>query len=249
MKSDIYIRIKIVYGYVYGFVSLESILSTMTNNVLVLVNPTKWDDPFENAFLKRKFLLPNGSYANFDRFNSSWYGQCWTKCRNSDSMWRIYSSEGKGVRIRSTVAKLSDALWLSNNQLSPVKFFTGSVKYQRRKQLEHLLETIPFESMIRGESNITIAESLLLKRSSFSHEKEVRLLAHILPNDGDDRRRNNGLYFIPINPSDLVDDICFDPRATDRYFDLCKNIIKLLGYTGKISRSSLYSFDPPVITN
>ena len=61
----------------------------------VLVAPEKWDDPFENFILKSDRVSRRG-----------WYGQCWTWQRASDAMWRIYSGDKNGVRMRSTPAKL-----------------------------------------------------------------------------------------------------------------------------------------------
>ena len=48
-------------------------------------------------------------------FKENLYGQCWTKTRESDAMWRIYSPNKNGVRIMTTPRKLLTALLIHAN--------------------------------------------------------------------------------------------------------------------------------------
>src|SRR5208337_1102621 len=69
-----------------------------------LARPSRWDDPFENFYLKCKVRLATGEIGSLKLIASKWYGQCWTKNRESDAMWRIYSPDKCGVRVSTTIS-------------------------------------------------------------------------------------------------------------------------------------------------
>jgi hypothetical protein len=88
---------------VYSMHRFKSLLNTKTNG---LVHPSLWKDPFENFFLKCKAVASDGTFVSLESLSESWYGQCWTKNRDSDAMWRIYSPNKDGVRVSTTIRKL-----------------------------------------------------------------------------------------------------------------------------------------------
>jgi hypothetical protein len=75
---------------------------------------------------------------------------------------------------------------------------------------------------------------MLIKRKSFGYEEEVRLIIR------DKTITNSDLLRIPINMNDLVEEIVFDPWIKPDVYEQKRNEIIALGYTGKITRSSLY---------
>ena len=80
--------------------------------------------------------------------------------------------------------------------------------------------------------------SLLVKRSAFIHEREVRALYYEL----DDNLFSNDLYRYEIDPHHLVDQIMIDPRKSYEEFIGIKKIIEeTTGFRGKINRSLLYA--------
>src|SRR5438876_1012479 len=87
--------------YIYSIISIARLYDMFDTSTNVLVNPQKWDDPFENVMR-----------AIFPRVGL--FGQCWTRHTASDAMWRIYSPNSRSVRIRtklnSLVAGLSKSL-------------------------------------------------------------------------------------------------------------------------------------------
>ena len=44
----------------------------------------------------------------------------------------------------------------------------------------------------------------------------------------------NKIKKFEIDPNDLIDEICFDPRISERYHELYKTTFQNIGYKGKI---------------
>jgi hypothetical protein len=90
---------------IYALNRFEELLASSDD---ALVNPTKWDDPFESFFLEATEVKDNstGEIISLKNLAADWYGQCWSKKAESDAMWRIYSPDKMGVKVRTTVRKL-----------------------------------------------------------------------------------------------------------------------------------------------
>jgi len=198
---------------------------------LVLVTPSKWDDPFENYLLSAKIKnTSDGSYGDMSGIRDKVFGQCWTQHRETDAMWRIYSADTNGVKVRTTPRKLLQALKKSLGPSADITGFIGKVQYKTQKELVFSLENIElFNSNGSG-----IAESLLYKRKEFSHEKEIRLIS---------TEGNNFIYSFNIDPYSLFEEVVFDPRMDKYLYEVYRNDLKTKKFTGRIARSALYK--PP----
>ncbi|MEZ8945284.1 DUF2971 domain-containing protein [Vibrio sp. T3Y01] len=88
---------------------------------------------------------------------------CWhANPVESEAMWKLYSDNGKGIAIRTSVSNLSEAL---THFEQDVLVQMGAVKYMDFN-----------DPSIDGRDCVTDGHlAPLLKRSSFSHENEVRL--------------------------------------------------------------------------
>lgn len=88
---------------------------------------------------------------------------CWhSNSHESEAMWRLYSENGKGVSIKTSVASLKKSIESVEQQLLVQ---IGAVKYLDFHD----------ESIMPGDCVIDGHISPLLKRASFSHENEIRL--------------------------------------------------------------------------
>ena len=76
---------------IYRVFSMEWFTQLITTKTNGLVHPAKWDDPFENFFLQNNAITSNQTIVSLESLSESLYGQCWTRNRDSDAMWRIYS--------------------------------------------------------------------------------------------------------------------------------------------------------------
>jgi hypothetical protein len=210
---------------VYRVISLNRLYELFATRQNVLVSPAKWEDPFENFILKSQRISRHG-----------WFGQCWTRHRASDAMWRIYSADKKGVRIRSTPALLIEALSKSRGGHG----FVGTVQYLPQKPL------MRFARRAIAAGNLAVisaaARTLLVKRPAFRHEAEVRLLWHAARDAAD------GLFRYSIDPQAIVDQIMIDPRLpVGEYYKTKAEIRRKTGYTGQIMRSLIYAPPPQLL--
>lgn len=157
--------------------------------------------------------------------------------RESDAMWRIYSPEMNGVRVRARVKNLIQGLRAAESSSSDadISCFVGKVSYLPQNKLKGLNINV-LDSSGKG-----IAQSLLYKRTEFSHEKEVRLIYFM----------HNLTANIPkvfsygFDPGTVLDEITFDPRIDKRMSDVyTHSLVDVYGFPKKsINTSELYS--PP----
>jgi hypothetical protein len=198
------------------------------------VKPHKWEDPFENFILNwGASRAQKGKVAR-----PTVYGQCWTLGKASDAMWRIYSPTSNAVRVRSTVSKIVESLARVSKPTQEA--FVGRVKYpHENKLLERANAAIHL--LNSGKASMrTCAETLLLKRTMFTHEREVRLLL-LSPEDGEDHR---DLYHYDIDPHEMIDQVMLDPRISKAYADALRyGIQKQTSFKGEILHSMIYA--PP----
>ena len=217
---------------VYRIISLERFFEMFTKKENVLVKPQKWEDPFEDFILdwrssgdeKGQFVRPTV------------YGQCWTVGKASDAMWRIYSPTSHSVRIRSTVSKIVASLARATKPNQEA--FVGRVKIYPNEDTLLKRANAAIRTLKKGKAPMkAYAETLLLKRSMFTHEQEVRLLlltpiASAVSGD---------LHPYQIDPHDLIDQVMLDPRISIAYAKALRyGIQKHASFKGEILHSMVY---------
>lgn len=192
---------------------------------LTLVKPTKWPDPREDPC--KDFHLVSRSKPTAMRALSAYlapaWAQCWSYEAKSDTLLRAYSRvlldpiskrntdpANEGVRVTTTARKLIGMMEGWADRFPDHMWFLGRVIYQDEEGFGQQLAN--HLSSADGPNAFTSpeirADSLLYKRAFFRHEDEVRMLC-IGPGrlwEGDD------LKHMPIDPNELFDEVCFDPR-------------------------------------
>ncbi|TGS64057.1 DUF2971 domain-containing protein [Mesorhizobium sp. M3A.F.Ca.ET.201.01.1.1] len=219
--------------YVYRVMPLKRLYELFSTKQNVLVRPSKWEDPFENFILNAHARLPDGTIVTFG-FNNDFYGQCWTKLTSSDALWRIYSPDKTSVRVRTTVRKLLTTLQAPLGEWAHEQAFVGQVLYLGDKKL------VAFGNEVfrDGLNSRALAETLLVKRVAFRHEREVRLLYF------EKDKAQKDIYAYPVDPHALIDQVMLDPRLLRAEADAkTGEIRKRTGFKGKILHSLLYA--PP----
>ncbi len=226
---------------IYRIFSVSRFKELLNTKKLVLVNPEKWDDPFENFFLRANAVESSGELISLETIAKSWYGQCWTFTEDSDALWRIYSSKKEGIRVTTTVRKLFSLIWNETDKFKSLNYFVGSVEYKNRKEIEETMGNTSFWDIALGGQNDGFAKLLCMKRNEFKHENEVRLLIHENNNQG-----KNGCYEVDVEYQNIFEEICLDPRLEDNEFDNLRSEIEPLVGSIPITQSSLYkvSFKP-----
>jgi len=223
---------------IYRIFNIDHFEDTLLQDRITLVRPKLWEDPFENFlynYYKNKF---NDNNKAMRWYGSELFAQCWTLRNESDAMWRIYSSDKKGIKVKTTIRKLFDCLLKIDSRSNFATCFIGKVEYLKQNDL---VQTLSNPNLIRNNLSSDTAHhrasALLIKRREFDHEKEIRLIF--------ERRdkidiRNNNLIDIPISYNDLFESISLDPRLKKDEFMHQKNKLIKLGFKNRIYQSRLY---------
>lgn len=220
---------------VFSVARFLELLDTKSNS---LVRPKKWDDPFENLILKGIAKTNTGQTAKWG-FKDDLFGQCWSLEVESDALWRIYSPQKDGVKVKTTVKKLYDSLHSVSGTYRDISCFIGKVAYPVKKSLQQWLTTVnPLDCSGRG-----VAETLYVKRAAFRYEKEVRLVYF------DQSKQPKGdVHIYSITPNSVFEECVLDPRMDARVVDAYKDAIKKRGFAGRVIQSGLYREPKPVVT-
>ena len=216
---------------IYRVFSMQRLLESCSAKKNTLVKPSLWDDPFENFILTAALEALNNPNP-FMTVKDQFYGQCWSTLEESDAMWRIYSPDKNGVKVRTTIGKLLDAL--NNAPEKNGECFIGKVSYLKDRILRKKLQDASWLSQ-EVVNSTTQANSLLFKRLEFEHEAEVRLL--YLSNSP----ATNNLFNYFLEPRAVFDEIQFDPRISDEIFQAYKYYLEeKIGFRNPITKSQLY---------
>jgi len=219
---------------IYRVFSRERFIQLFETKKLTLVKPKLWEDPFENYIMNATGKTKDGVQFTI-AFREKYYGQCWTTKRESDAIWRIYSPDKNGVKVKTTIRKLFEALYTQTGKFKDISCFIGKVQYfPTAKLLDLLADPDNTKSNLTDTTGRGQASTLLLKRMAFSHEKEVRLIYNS-PNE-----LHSDIYEFDINPFNLIDQIVFDPRIEDSNYKADKELLRNWGYEKGIVKSGLY---------
>lgn len=118
----------------------------------------------------------------------------------SAAMWSLYAKAGYGVAIRSTYTRLRDAIHMDR------PFYIGMVDY------------LDYETQPMPEGNLF--DPFLHKRTSFSHERELRVITERYDPPGttvswdlaDGPPRYTGTY-VPVDLGTLIDSVFLAPTS------------------------------------
>jgi len=129
-----------------------------------LVHPSLWDDPFENFFLQCEVRDDSdNSIGSLHEISKNWYGQCWTKNRDSDAIWRIYNEQKNGVLVVTTIKKLFENFYDRSVPSAYLKYFIGEVQYQERIEIETFLAKTTFTDLALGGNRNRLLIHYVLK--------------------------------------------------------------------------------------
>lgn len=140
---------------------------------------------------------------------------CWhANVSESAAMWSLYLKSGEGIAVRTTFQSLVNAVSTSEQTISG-----GMVQY------------VDYETFEPG-THINILAWAVLKRRSFIHENEFRLL--ILS----DTTSSNGIS-VPVDVESLIERVYVSPTTSDWMVKLLENLLKRYALSRPIIRSDL----------
>lgn len=218
---------------IFRIFNFEYFLNDLKDNKLTLVRPHIWQDPFENFLLNSIGELDDGRLVSFENIRDVYYSQCWSLKKECDGLWRNYKGNSEfAVKVKSTTRKLFELSYDITYTFHYLSYFIGKVQYVTDEEIAEFFKSkVDFSNY---QSGLEFAQTMLMKRKSFEYEDEVRLIVR------DKDKRNDNLLRISMNINDLVEEIIFDPWIKPDLYEQKMNELIENGYTGNITRSSLY---------
>lgn len=230
--------------YVYKYIPLKYLIPLVVNKKLRIDKVSKWEDPYENFFLKSNFY----TYASFYKQNiqvhtddiiNRTYGQSWTMREESDAMWRIYSNKGDieniAIRVKIKIDNLFNIVYTSDECMATTGI--GPVNYKTDDEITHWMQGL---NNIDSEFPNFAEQSLFIKRIPFAHEEEVRI---IISKDTQTPAEEFLSYDIP--DLNVIEDFILDPRLNEEDEEQITQKLEDIGVDRhKIKKSSLYEFTP-----
>lgn len=238
MKFDNVLGVKNLDASIYRIFSKRHFFKILTSQTNTLVNPPKWEDPFESFFLRANVRAPKGEQVSTSSIAADWYGQCWTFSEESDAMWRIYSPKPvlDAIKVRTTVRRLFQTFYDNTDIFASLKFFVGAVTYLTESEIVEFMQEISFWDIATGGQGTGFAKLLCIKREAFRHENEIRVLFQ----DLDPRRGHDGVAEFRLNANEVFDQVVIDPRLPEAQAAVLQKEIEDTGCTLPVTQSSLY---------
>ena len=247
---------------IYRFYPIHRFIEIMVDKVLVFPSVSIWEDPAEGDVFRclRKWERELGINWDLNTTCLGWYGNCWTTNQESDALWRIYSPDKFGVKVKVMPDEIDKILSDTSNFIKTntklrnnILKMRNTIRYKYQSEIDsEMKDIVSFRNYIyKAESNKQKAQAnniepitknnaraaifygLTEKRKAFKHEEEFRIV--IMMEDVGNVLKIN----IP-DINQLFLEVIFDPRSSDEYYDSYKKVINKLGFNNKIERSSLY---------
>lgn len=226
----------------YKYFSIENLSYLLKARKLFIDKIEKWDDCYENFFLKCQFSI-DGRYVDAKSLIPGIFGQSWTMKQESDAMWRIYSGNKTGVKIKTNALKLFKVLYVDDECMANTWF--GNVKYDTMKNFQTYIEGLISKQSSTEVFQFILPETEFMKRTEFDHEGEFRIVVMLDSNQTKQYQQYERLAYNIIDIDNFIEEICLDPRLTDTEFDSQKQQLENLGVDkNKIVKSKLYDFTP-----
>ena len=241
---------------IYRVFKIEHLLEWFETGKVAFCNPGKWEDPWEGYLFKKAFHLDQNNLGVLPYLNL-FYAQCWSsRNEESDIIWKLYSTDINGVRIKIKVGNfyqkiiVSDEFNMNLHDYHSPELFVGKVKYyndntikkvsKKLKKREFDNKTITQNSDKKLEN--TTVNILFRKRKAFHHESEIRFV--YCTNNLEYNHLHSDipkLYTFTINPYDIINEIIFDPRMDEKEFQSYREKLHFeYKCSCKIDQSGLY---------
>lgn len=236
--------------YIFRIELLDRFYKLLKNKELIFVNPDRWDDPLENLIFNAKVLKNGVPFHNPAK--GQIFSQCWSYEGDSYASWKIYTTKSDdngivkrhmGVRIKTNIDKLKE---ISDN--NKAKFYYGFVNYKWKYQLDKLPKDKEIIDALKiTKPDIKHIKTLLIKRKSYSYEKEVRLFC--IPDKSLIDPNGQQLCPLKINPLKLITSVHFDPGMKYKDFKIHKKkLIEEFGFKpNQITQSTYFKKNKYVI--
>ncbi|MEG0030718.1 DUF2971 domain-containing protein [Acinetobacter sp.] len=250
---------------IWRYMDLSKLLDILVHRQLVFPRLDQFEDVYEghpSKFLEAlsyafsdpesqgmRKLVENGVKTCFKLIKVRGYVSCWHMNDNeSAGMWKLYCKTNESLVIKTKVGRLKRSLTNPKNEFVN-RIEVGQVDY--KNNTEELKEKFIELSRNKERIDISYPDIIFSKRSSFEHEKEIRIIACNENKIQDPENQHKSvselksttpvLQKIECNVEEMIEEIIIAPDAPQWFVHLVKNIVAKLGYSFPISQSELYT--------
>lgn len=224
---------------VWRYLDFAKFVDLITSQKLFFCRSDNFEDPFEGIFRLKDYEKTKNIFEDQEIIKKYYFLNCWHINENqSDAMWKIFLDTKNGIAIKSTVGNIIESLRESEDNINISKVYYrdfNKVTFQ--------------ELMLEKKNKMSIGRSINqfnYKRTSFEHEKELRLfhvdlpIPHVIKN-GIPREPLTHKH-IDIDISELINEIVIAPFADDWFKTMVESLTKKLNLNFKTTKSELYNF-------
>lgn len=208
---------------IWRYMSVDKYISLLQTSALHMCRLDGFDDPWEGywpvgyrEFISDDMDIKSKAYL----FVNCWHANNY----ESAAMWDLYGSRHSGVAIKTTVGSLKRSI------IDEEDFYIGAVQYV---DYDHYVE----------RSMLNIAVPAFIKRQSFLHEQEVRLLSFGFPAIGADGKCSDTrlqAMSCKVDLADLMAEIYFSPTMPSWLVTALTDVSEKYGLTDCFNQSNLY---------
>lgn len=245
-------------GYLYKYISFEQFIDLIENKRLYLTRIDQWEDCYEGYYLKKLLdyqlnkldissetkmeQMKENINTEFELIKKYIYAQSWSMSKEnqeSDAMWRIYSPQKTGIRIKVKRENIKKSIYnlilktpiIHNPHAHAIQYKQPNYEDYNYKDNKAYFK---FSS-----------ELLYFKRKAFEHEEEYRfsvelqrenlLISTIQKNnlginpyfrDVVDKINTEKVIYYEV-PNSYITEILLDPRAPEyfkeTFYSYCKS--------------------------
>ena len=238
-------------GKYYKYMDLETALRCLGNKTLRFVEPSMWADKYESRFYTADFenVLKK---RNESEICPIIYSSCFTRKRNNEAAWKIYTYGKTGLGARCIEFMLNKKKFreqiLSN--LKDCTIYEGNVSYLEEEKIDTLHKKNEYINREKVTNQLyhcffdefdleKYLNLMLIKRDTFEHEQESRIM--IVPNiqkseKGEEHTDNGKIVYgniLKINNSDVrfdwgqvIEEVRYDDSCTDIEIQILNNAVR-----------------------
>lgn len=215
--------------YIYKYVAIDNFLNMLKENYIYMANPQEWKDPYESRLLMQKYVFNENGTPKQYPFKDKLFATCFTSPSSCEAQWNMYSKNEPAVQISFKIETLLEELLKNEGP----DLYIGLVKYFNTVNGNNIKDEIrAILSNVIPPTTEDWLRIMLLKRSPYSYEREIRFLA-IKENE-----KELHLKFTDITSA--IDKVTLDPDDSN-ICNQIEEVDELLSVKGiRMSKSILY---------
>ncbi len=190
-------------------------------------------DPIKDLYLKDlklaeslKRVLPYVRLSMKEQRKGIYINSWYMNPHESYAMWNLYSKEGQGIAIKSTIKSFKNSLKDVEENI-----YIGSVNYIDYEK----------DSLISTGAVGNVFIPFINKRKSFEHEKEVRAIVWDADTLLNPEKQFKDIIFLDLNINELIQEIYISPSSPDWVVSIIENICSKYELNKPVIKSKIFS--------